>query len=176
MPSRNIQLMPGVQEIFRNNGWVFYPVPGAPVIESGFEAHHGRVMIHVQAYDAIGALSVVAVSPVLVPAPAARQKLAELLMRANERINLGAFELRWDQGEVLFRVGNVFPNGRVDPAVVSLLVEVAIVEMDRIAPCLTILARSRSSELLLLDPAELLSREDLVPTVEPPSTPKSPKQ
>jgi hypothetical protein len=168
MPSRNLSLLPAVQEIFRNNGWLFYPVPGAPVIEAGFEAHHGRVMIHVQAYDAIGALSVVAVSPVLVPAPAARGKLSELLMRANERINLGAFELRWDQGEVLFRIGNVFSDGRLDPAVVSLLVEIAIVEMDRIAPCLAILAAARPTDLLLLDAAELLSREDLVPAVEPP--------
>jgi hypothetical protein len=170
MPNHNPSLLPGIQEIFRNNGWIFAPVPGAPVIESGFEAHHGRIMVHVQAYDSIGAISVVAVSPTLIPSRGGRNKITELLMRANERINLGGFELRLTQGEVLFRIGNVFSGGTLDPEVVSLLVEIAIVEMDRIAPCLAIVANARSSELLLLDPEELLSREDLLPAVEPPVT------
>jgi len=159
------KLLPKIVEVFEGNGWECEPVPGAPVIEAGFEAHHGRLIMHVQAYDAIGAVSVVALSPTLMSTAAARSKTSELLMRANERMNLGGFEMRWDEGEVLFRIGNVFPNGTLDPEVLSLLVEIAIVEMDRLAPCLAIIAKSRSAELLLLDAAELLSRDDLLPEV-----------
>jgi hypothetical protein len=156
-------LLPAILEVFHANGWECEAVPNVPVVEAGFEAHHGRLNLHVQAYEGIGAVSVVAVSPVVIPSAGARTKAAELLMRANERMNLGAFELRWDQGEVLFRLGNVFPGGELDGEVLSFLVEVAIVEMDRLAPCLSILANSRGGELLLLNPAELLARTDLVP-------------
>ncbi len=163
MPSPNDQLIAGIQDVFRNNGWECEAVPGMPVVETGFEAHHGRLNLHVQAYGVIGAVSVVAVSPTLIPSAAARGKTVELLMRANERMNLGGFELRWEEGEVLFRIGNVFPGGQVDADVLSLLVEIAIVEMDRIAPCLAIIAGARAGELLLLNPAELLARGDLLP-------------
>ena len=159
------KLLPEIVDVFGTNGWECEVVPGAPVIEAGFEAHHGRLVMHVQAYDAIGAVSVVALSPTLMPSAATRSKTAELLMRANERMNLGGFEMRWEEGEILFRIGNVFPNGTLDADVLSLLVEIAIVEMDRIAPCLGIIARSRPAELLLLDTAELLSREDLLPEI-----------
>jgi len=85
------KLLPKIIEVFGINGWECEPVPGAPVVEAGFEAHHGRLIMHVQAYDAIGAISVVALSPMLIPSGAARSKTAELLMRANERMNLGGF-------------------------------------------------------------------------------------
>jgi hypothetical protein len=170
MLSSNEKLLAGIQEVFRNNGWDCEMVPGLPVVETGFEAHHGRLNLHVQAYGVVGAVSVVAVSPTLIPSAAGRAKTVELLMRANERMNLGGFELRWDQGEVLFRIGNVFPGGKIDAEVLSLLVEIAIVEMDRIAPCLALIAGARPGELLLLDPGELLARTDLLPEPGPPES------
>ncbi|MBU6300379.1 MAG: hypothetical protein KGS60_02395 [Verrucomicrobia bacterium] len=163
MPSPDETLITGIREVFQQNGWACETVPGIPVVETGFEAHHGRLHLHVQAYGAIGAVSVVAVSPTVVGSAAARAKTVELLMRANERINLGGFELRWDEGEILFRIGNVFPEGRIEPEVLSFLVEIAIVEMDRIAPCLALIATARPGELLLLAPEELLARSDLLP-------------
>jgi len=49
-------------------------------------------------------------------------------------------------------------------------VEIAIVEWDWLAPGLGIIAKARPAELLLLDTAESLSREDLLPEVGPSSS------
>ncbi len=167
MPSAD-SLLATVRAAFQENGWVYEEVPGRPVIESGFEAHHGRIHLHVQVYGELHAVSVVCAVPARLETGAARAKVAELLMRANERLNLGGFELRWDTGEVLFRIGNVFPGDAAEPGVISLLVEIAIVEMDRIVPCLGLIASASPARMVLLDAAELLQREDLLPPVTPP--------
>jgi len=162
-------LWKGVLEVFRKNGWHHEPVSGRQVVETGFEAHHGRIYLHVQAYPPLRAVSVVSQSPTGIGLPAARSKAAELLQRANERLNLGAFEMRWDGGEVMFRIGNVFADGRVEPEVLTWMVETAVVEMDRLLPCLGVLSRATAAGLLLLDMGELLDREEWLPEVVPPN-------
>jgi hypothetical protein len=84
-------------------------------------------------------------------------------MRTNKVLNLGNFELDWDEGRVMFRVSNLFQPNRVDERIVSGLVYAAVAEMDRLTPFLSIFCRTPAGELLLLRITELMSREDLLP-------------
>ena len=132
--------------------------------ESGFDAYHGRVLVHVQSFAEAHLITVVANAAVVVPATH-RNRAAELLMRVNKDLSLGAFEMEWDTGAVMFRQGNAFPKLRYDEPVIAALVHNAVGEMDRLAPFLGEVCRARKEMLPLLDVRELLGREDLLPPV-----------
>lgn len=153
------QLLSHVANAFEANGWAFAPVAGADVLEAGFEARNGQVHLHVQAFPPLNAVSVVAQSPIRIPAPDRRLRIAELLMRANQELTVGAFEMNWDTGETMFRVTNLFSRGQFDSSILTGLVESTIVEMDRITPILEIIAKATTSELLAVNIQQLLARK-----------------
>jgi len=157
---------PLIQQValtFTQSKWAHQMVEDADVIEAGFEAHHTRVMLHVQAFPDLNAVSVVSQSPIRAQDPDHRVKTAELLMRVNERLTVGNFEMRWDTGETVFRVTNIFPRGQFDPVILKGLVQSVVVEMDRITPCLTVVQNASSVDLLILDLEQLIRRQDLLP-------------
>jgi len=147
-------------DAFRSAGWQFRPVEGQPVIECEFEAHHAKVPLHVQAFDELGALSVVGRLSFDVE-PAALAAACEALMRTNLALSIGNFEMNPDSGEVFFRATNVFPGGAGEPSIIASLVRSAVVEIDRITPFLGELNRQPQQSV----PA-LLAREDLLPQVD----------
>ncbi len=151
-------LIDQIRASFQQNEWVFEEAGRDDVIESGFEAQNARVPLHVQVFPPLHAVNVVARSPLDLSEPDRRIKTAELLMQANQQLSLGAFEMLWDEGTVLFRAGNVFPEGRYHHGTLSMLVEVAVVEMDRLAPCLHILATVPTAKLPEIDAAGLLAQ------------------
>ncbi|MFT5467794.1 MAG: hypothetical protein ACI8UO_002901 [Verrucomicrobiales bacterium] len=159
------QLLSHISLTFESNGWAFANVEGADVIEAGFEAHHGRVRLHVQGFPPLNAVSVVSQSPIRAENADHRVKIVELLMRANHELTVGAFELDWDTGQTIFRATNLFSRGKFDSSILTGLVESAIVEMDRLAPVLDLIAKADRSELPELDVQQLLGREDLLPPV-----------
>ena len=158
-PSTSPPLIEQVADAFRAAGWAFRPVDGRPVVESEFEAHHTKVALHVQAFDELGALSVVA----RLSFPVALASLAaanEAMMRTNLGLSVGNFEADQSSGEAFFRATNVFPGGRADPSTIASLVRTAVVEVDRITPFLAELNRDPAQSV----PA-LLAREDLLPDI-----------
>ncbi len=145
---------------FRSQGWEFQPVPGREVIEAWFEAHHGKVFVHVQTHAEASIVAVV--SNASIPVPKSHQRAAaELLMRTNKDLTIGNFEMDWDGGQVMYRAANVFPSDRHDVRIVCSLVHSAIAEMDRLTPFLGELCRLCASDLLLLSVPELMARTDL---------------
>ena len=114
---------------FKQRGWAYRSVADAEVIEADFEAHHTKVCLHVQSFGESGVLSVVADASFPVPRTHFLA-VSELLMRTNKVLNLGNFELDWDEGRVMFRVSNLFQPNRVDERIVSGLVYAAVAEMD----------------------------------------------
>ena len=153
-----------VLNAFKSRGWLYREVPGMEVVESGFDAYHGRVLAHVQSFPGAHFVVVVANASATVPA-SHRNRAAELLMRVNKELSLGAFEMDWDAGHVMFRQGNVLPEHHPDEGVIAGLVHNAVGEMDRLAPFLGEVCRTRKEMLPLLDVAALLEREDLLPQV-----------
>lgn len=153
-----------VLNAFKRMNWQYRVVPNMEVVESGFEAHHGKVNLHVQSFPDAHIIAVVATASLKVP-PTHRTKASELLMRTNKELNLGAFEMDWDGGDVLFRQSNVFPKNRQDEDIIVNLTHNAIAEMDRLTPFLGELCRTKKDMLVLLDVRELMQREELLPPV-----------
>ena len=153
-----------VLNAFKSQGWACNEVSGREVVECGFDAYHGRVLVHVQSFADAHFVTVVSNASMNVPVTH-KARTAELLMRANKDLNLGAFEVEWDTGQVMFRQGNVFPKNRYDESVIAGLVHNALAEMDRLVPYLGELIRTKKEMLPLLDVKELLAREELLPPV-----------
>lgn len=151
-----------VLQAFGEAGWNCRPVDGREVAEADFEMHHTRLHLHIQAFAEIGAVSVVVESANPVSA-GKRAKLAELLMRANEALTVGGFEMVWDDGLALFRSTNLFPRGRAEPAMIQGLVHSALAEMDRITPLIAIIEGTPEPSMDALEPLRMLRREDLLP-------------
>ncbi len=153
---------------FKTQGWIYREVPGMEVIESDFEAHHTKVPLHVQIYGEAHIATVVANASIPVP-KTHRLQAAELLMRTNQELNLGNFEMNWDSGAVMFRVTNIFPPHRHDERILASLVHAAIAEIDRLTPFLGEVCKTPKAELILLRVVDLMKRQDLLPP--PPAEP-----
>ena len=155
-----------VKSAFDEEGWGYTEVPDQEVIQAGFEAHHTRVNLHVQAFPELPAVSVVSESAQTTDSPAKRERLAELVMRVNQTLTVGNFEMDWDAGRLIFRATNLFLQSEGDREIVRGLVHNAIGEMDRIAPFEVLIHQAEGAELASLDLVGLLSREDLLPEIE----------
>lgn len=147
---------------FKSRGWACREVTGRDVVETGFDAYHGRVPVHVQSFGDAGIVSVVANASLPVPA-SHRERAAELLMRVNKELILGNFEMEWDGGAVMFRIANLCLGDHPDEELIASLVHNAVAEMDRLAPFLGELLRTNAAALPMLDVKALLQREELLP-------------
>lgn len=146
-------------EVFRDNHWTYSRIEGAEVLRAGFRAMNGTVDLHLQAFAEIGAVSVVAESPRATTEPARRERLAELVLRTNEQLTVGNFEMVWDTGRVLFRVTNLFEGDQLAGDIVAGLVRSVIAEMDRMAPLLVEVHETELPALGSLDLAALLREQ-----------------
>lgn len=163
------ELYSTVLATFHKADWAFTEVDGREVIRAGFEAHHTRVDLHLQVFEPLAAVSVVSESPRQTADPLRRERLAELIMRVNQTLTLGNFEMDWDAGRLLFRVTNLFATPQGDPSIIQGLIHTTVGEMDRIAPLEAILLQADGSALAALDITVLLQREDLLPQIPPAS-------
>jgi hypothetical protein len=153
-----------VEEVFGKNGWHTELVEGREVLRAGFEAHHTRVDLVVQAFPELNALSVVSESSMFVAEPQ-MPALLELLMRANKQLTLGGFEYDLDREMLVFRVTNLFEREKYDADIVSSMVHCAIAELDRIVPYASIVRGTPVDLIEDLDLERLLQREDVIPPV-----------
>lgn len=154
-----------VHEVFGKNGWHSELVEGREVLRAGFEAHHTRVDLVVQAFPELNALSVVSESPMFVAEPQI-PAIMELLMRANKQLTLGSFEYDMDREMLVFRITNLFERETFDADIVSSMVHCSIAELDRAVPYVSIVRGTPADLLEDLDLQTLLQREDLIPPVE----------
>lgn len=153
-----------VEEVFGKNGWHAELVEGRDVLRAGFEAHHTRVDLVVQAFTELNALSVVSESPMFIAEPQ-MPALLELLMRANKQLTLGSFEYDLDREMLVFRTTNLFEREVFDGDIVSSMVHCAIAELDRIVPYAAIVRGTAADLIDDLDLERLLQREDVIPPV-----------
>ena len=167
-PPENSALFSAVKGVFAGEGWDFREIPGRAVLQAGFEAHHTRVDLHVQAFPELNAVSVVSESPLITGDALQRERLAELVLRVNQGLTIGNFEMDWDSGRVLFRVTNLFPTDSADAEIVRGLVHTTILEMDRISPLVVLILQASGPALAGLDLTELMNRLDLLPGPEDP--------
>lgn len=161
----NSELYSTILHAFREAGWAFTEVEGREVIRAGFEAHHTRVELHLQAFEPLSAVSVVSESPNGASNPLHRDRLCELAMRVNRTLTVGNFEMDWETGRLGFRATNLFPTPQGDLKIIQGLVHNTVGEMDRIAPLESIILKAEGPELAALDIGKLIMREDLIPDI-----------
>ncbi len=169
-PPETSVLFAAVKAVFSDEGWEFREIPGRAVIQASFEAHHTRVDLHVQAFPELNAVSVVSESPLTTTDAAQRERLAELVLRTNQGLTVGNFEMDWDTGRVMFRAANLFSSEQPDPEIVRGLVHTTILEMDRISPLTVLILQASGPELAGLDLPALMNRLDLLPGPEDPAS------
>ena len=153
-----------MEEVFGENGWHGELVEGRDVLRAGFEAHHTRVDLVVQAFPELNALSIVGESMMFIAEPQMPAVL-ELLMRGNKQLTLGAYEYDMDREMLVFRVTNLFEREKFDKDIVASMVHCAIAELDRIVPYVSIVRGTAVDLLPDLDLERLLEREDVLPPV-----------
>ena len=149
-----------IKEAFNSASWEFREIPDKRVIEAEFEAHHAKVPLHAQSFEELMAISVVSRLSFSI-LPKSMRSALDALMRTNITLNLGNFEANPVSGEVYFRITNIFPDYNFNPDIVTSLVRVAIVEMDRVTPFLSELNKNPNQPI-----AQLLERKDLLPEFE----------
>ena len=149
-----------IKEAFNSANWEFREIADKKVIEAEFEAHHAKVPLHAQSFEELMAISVVSRLSFSI-LPKSMRSALDALMRTNITLNLGNFEANPVNGEVYFRITNVFPDYNFNPEIVTSLVRVAIVEMDRVTPFLSELNKNPNQPI-----AQLLERKDLLPEFE----------
>ena len=153
-----------VEETFGQNGWHCELVEGRDVLRAGFDAHHTRVDMIVQAYPQLNALTVVSESKMPLD-EVHLPVLLELLARANKQLTLGGFEYDLDREFLVFRVTNLFEREKFDSDIISSMVHCAIAELDRLTPYAAIVRDTPHDLLDDLDLPRLLMREDIIPPV-----------
>ncbi len=163
-PSAPARLFAVVEETFARMKWAGRRIPGREVMEAEFDAHHTRLRVHVQAFPEVHAICVSSTLGHRIP-DSRTGLISELLMRTNLELTIGAFELDFDAGRILFRATNIFPPPAADPQIIASLVHSAIAECDRLTPFLTLVLRMESDELSRLNLKLFLQREDLLPPV-----------
>lgn len=97
-------LLETASAFFTQERWVFDTAKDAPVLRLGFEGKSGRWRCFLEAKEAMAQLVFFSVREGAVP-DARKTAVAELLMRINCRLNVGNFELNFDDGLVRFRSG-----------------------------------------------------------------------
>lgn len=149
-----------IKEAFELENWEFREIEDKNVIEAQFEAHHTKVPLHAQSFEELMAISVIS----RLSFPIAQKSMSaaiDMLMRTNVMLNLGNFEANPVNGEVYFRISNVFADYSFKKEMITSLVRVAIVEMDRITPYMAEINDNPNQPI-----ARLLERKDLLPEIE----------
>ena len=149
-----------IKEAFELENWEFREIEDKNVIEAQFEAHHTKVPLHAQSFEELMAISVIS----RLSFPIAQKSMSaaiDTLMRTNGMLNLGNFEANPVNGEVYFRISNVFADYSFRKEMITSLVRVAIVEMDRITPYMAEINNNPNQPI-----AQLLERKDLLPEIE----------
>jgi hypothetical protein len=97
-------LLETAQSFFVSRNWSFERVEAGAILRLSFAGKNGSWPCFFEAKEEIGVAVFYSVRPGSI-APAQRVALAELLMRLNTRLNVGNFELSYEDGSIRFRTG-----------------------------------------------------------------------
>lgn len=123
-----------LKEVFDSQSWSYTEVKDREVILAGFEGQHSGIKIHAQVFVEIGAISIVSETEKRTYSAKLRERLAELILRTNQTLTIGNFEMLWDEGRIIFRSSNLFPEGKGDSQIIAGMVLSTISEVDRLTP------------------------------------------
>lgn len=116
-------------DYFRERGWPIGKHEDLPILRFEYEGENGRWLCFVRAREDAGQLVVLCIVPDRVPVER-RNAIAEFITRANFGLNIGCFEMDFEDGELRYRTSLDIGQGRLSKDLVHPLVMAALVAMD----------------------------------------------
>ncbi|MBL8952484.1 MAG: YbjN domain-containing protein [Myxococcaceae bacterium] len=132
--------MPGLLETakahFDAERWAYDAAKDAPVLKLGFEGKNGRWRCFFEAKEEVQQVVFFSLREGAVPVER-RAAVAELCSRINCRLNVGNFELNFNDGMARFRSGVDVEGVGLTPALLKGLTLLNVATMDKYLPALT---------------------------------------
>jgi hypothetical protein len=110
-----------VCDFFHDQAWPFAEHDSLPIIKVDYEGAAGRWTLYVGVGEEAEQVIVLSELPARAPVDR-RPAMAELLSRANYRLNIGNFEMDCDGGEIRFRTSIDVDGTILDPTMVGTVV------------------------------------------------------
>jgi hypothetical protein len=126
-------LLADLRALFRENGWPFSDVRGAPVLFSELSGILGRWKFYAQVVEEQDLILLYSVCPFRVPEER-RFEVSEFLTRANYGLAAGNFELDFADGEVRYKTALQRPVDGLDGAALKRIVRANGIAMETYLP------------------------------------------
>jgi hypothetical protein len=121
---------------FESRNWQVSWHESLPIARIDYTGTSGSWTLYVRARDEAEQVIVLSVHPDTVP-EGRRPAMAEFLTRANFGLNIGNFEMDFDDGEVRFRTSIDVEGSALDDSLLNTLVVVNVGVMDDYLPGIT---------------------------------------
>lgn len=119
-----------VRDFFEEDEWNFVQLESSDIIQVVFEGDNGRWNCYAYANQELEQLIFYSVCPVEAQ-PKQLLPMAEFLSKANYGLQIGNFELDFEDGEIRYKTSIDVENDRLTTALVNNLVSVNVTTMDR---------------------------------------------
>ncbi len=126
-------LLADLRVLFRENGWPFSDVRGAPVLFSELSGTLGRWKFYAQVVEEQDLILLYSVCPFRVPEER-RAEVSEFLTRANYGLAAGNFELDFADGEVRYKTALQRHVDGLDAAALKRIVRANGIAMETYLP------------------------------------------
>jgi hypothetical protein len=126
-------LLADLRALFRENGWPFSDVRGAPVLFSELSGVLGRWKFYAQVVEEQDLILLYSVCPLRVPEDR-RTEVSEFLTRANYGLVAGNFELDFEDGEVRYKTALQRHVDGLDAATLKRVVRANGIAMETYLP------------------------------------------
>src|SRR5512146_2920328 len=121
------------KDFLKKKGWSYDVSKQGPVLRMGFVGKNGRWPCYIECKEDLGELVFFSVREGAVPPPL-RAAVAEYLMRVNCRLNVGSFELNFEDGLVRCRSGIDVEGHPLDKQLMANLALMNVATMDKFLP------------------------------------------
>lgn len=120
-------------QFFRDEEWPFTQIEDNPALKLPFKGNNGEWSCYTQAAD--GQFTFHSVLPLLVPEQQ-RQAMAEFITRANYGLNIGNFEMDFNDGEIRYKTGITLEDDSLTQSMIRPQVYANVLMMDRYLPAM----------------------------------------
>lgn len=120
-------------QFFQDEEWPFTQIEDSPALKLPFKGKNGEWACYTQAAD--GQFIFHSVLPILVPEKL-RPAMAEFITRANYGMNIGNFEMDFEDGEIRYKTGITLEDEGLTQSMIRPQVYANVIMMDRYLPAM----------------------------------------
>ena len=118
-----------VKNYFRVQGWPINQHPEKPILRIEYEGDHGRWFCYARINERSNQFIFLSIASVKVPEDR-RKEMAEYLTRANFGLNIGNFEMDFDDGEVRYKTSIDYTYQSLTSELIDPLIKANFVAMN----------------------------------------------